>query len=191
MFKIVFVVLLVCILYYLMYDRLEWANSGEHNPYKRYTDVVKEFGQPDIIDRSSGGVAVWKKSTLTYRGHCWDRVEIHDEQIPHDDPAPHVDFLYTWCKIDVPEDKISSILSISDSVTYDPLKKLVRARCHFHGANVATLLLVKRVVTGEMSIKEARNKYGDFIFSTVESSPKYDPEAYNSYVAELCDYVKK
>lgn len=179
-------------------NSLLWINTphpsgkyGSFNPAERYPDLIKKFGEPDLIDKNPGGVAIWKRSTLRERGHCWERVEIHDEQIPHTKPAPHTDFLYTWYRLDVPDDKVTDVLSLSESVTYDPLKRVVRARCHFTGANNATLVLAKKIATGEITLQQAKTSYGPYIMATAPTSATYDPKAEESYVKELCDYLLK
>jgi hypothetical protein len=177
--------------------KLEWINQGhpsgkfgKFNPAKRFNDISSKYGKPDIIDKSRGGSAVWKTTTLEKRGFCWDRIEIRDEQVPHSHPAPHVDFLYYWYKLYVPENKINDIREISESVTYDPLKKLLGVRCHFEGANVATMVCAKRVATGEFTLDEAKKSYGPLIFSTIKEHEMHNPEALSTMITELCDHKK-
>ncbi len=178
-------------------DKLEWINTGhpsgkygKFNPAERLKHVISQFGMPDIIDKSKGGVAIWKKKTLEGRGFCWDRVELHDEQIPHDDPAPHTDFLYYWYKLHVPKDLQEDVRKLSDSITYDPLKHMLRVRCHGDGPNLATAVLAKRIATKEMTFKEAKESYGPLIFSTQKGSNMYNKDAKDVLQEELCDFQK-
>ena len=184
-----------CLINMLMPTQLNWINKGypdgkhgNYNPKDRFKDVVAEFGEPDYVQGQRGGMAVWSKNTLKSRGHCWDRVLMLDEQIPHENPGPHVDFLYSWYSLYVPNDKINDVRAVSESITYDPLKRQVMGRCHFMGANAATVLLGKRVATGEMTLDEAKKNYGPLIMKTVKGHKTYDTNAYNSYIKELCDY---
>ncbi len=202
--QIFIVLLVVFLIYYFVLHRdldmemetippVEWINKphpsgkyGPTNPAERLSDVITELGPPDLMDPTKGGVAIWKESTLKTRGKCWKRVEIHDEQIPHMQPAPHTDFLYTWYKIAIPPHRINDVRALSKSVTYDPLKKEIRARCHFMGANKATLLLAMYIVTGKMTLAEAKTHYGPYIMATVEGTKTYDPKAEFNYERELC-----
>lgn len=186
------------LIHILMPIRLDWIGKGypdgkhgDYNPKDRYKDVVNEFGEPDYVQSKRGGMAIWSDSTLKSRGHCWDQVLMLDEQIPHEKPGPHVDFLYSWYSLYVPDDKVNDVRDISESITYDPLKRQVRGRCHFMGANAATVLLAKRVATGEMSIKDAKDNYGPYIMKTIKAHKTYDSNAYKSYIKELCDYHKE
>lgn len=178
-------------------DVIEWINVGhpsgkygDFNPASRLKDIIARYGEPDVIDKSKGGFAIWKKNTLEKRGFCWDRVEIRDEQIPHEKPGPHVDFLYTWYKIYIPDNLVNDVRSLSESITYDPLKKMLRVRCHAISPNIATLVLAKRVANNEMTIDEAKRSYGPFIFSTIKGHQMYNPDAEKSMYEELCDNKK-
>ena len=93
---------------------LNWINKGypdgkhgNYNPKDRMKDLVKEFGCPDYIDPKSGGYAIWGKNNLSRNpNNVWNMILILDEQIPHEKPGPHVDFLYSWYSLEVPADKI-------------------------------------------------------------------------------------
>lgn len=199
-FRMTIFILTIAIFLWLMMTRqprdirsLEWINKphpsgkyGKYNPMDRYFELIDKYGDPDVIDSSKGGVAIWKKNTLHSRGHCWERVEIHDEQIPHNLPGPHVDFMYTWYKLNVPKNKITDVRALSDSITYDPLKKLIRARCHFSGANTATLLLAKLIANNKITIDEAKKAYGPYILSTLKGHKDYNPRAEQKMINELC-----
>ncbi len=173
--KAVALLVLVCmvavllVVYACVSPQPDWLSApvpgGRHglsSPGGRYRDIVKELGPPSAHDFSPGGFAVWDQQTLaqTTTGWQYARVELRDEQIPHGD---HADFLYTWMRIPVPADKIGAVRALSESVTYDPLKQEVRARCHFMGANVGTLVLAKRVAADEMTAAAAKGAYRDTI----------------------------
>jgi len=60
---------------------------------------------------------------------------------------------------------LKRVLSISGSINYDGLKKLLTARCGGMGANLATLYLAMSLVSGNMSIQNIKKKglYGKYI----------------------------
>ena len=111
--------------------------------------------------------------------------------IPHNHPAPHFDFLYAWYRLRVPSQLIHDINDLSESVQYDPKTQLVRVRCHFMGANYATLVLAKRIVNGELTGYDARMKYPEFIFATVMEHPLYNPHAVENYKKELKEFYER
>lgn len=169
--------------------KLRWiharANSvHESNPVARFPDLVKQFGTPDILVRGKNGRAVWTKKNS--RIFPFSEVWLLDEQVAHNNPAPHNDFLYTTYPLRVDnKHKIRSILALSESVVYDSLKQEIRARCHFMGANVATIYLALQIARDKISGKEARRMYGPTIFSTIPGHPKFQPGAYKKMYREL------
>ena len=195
---IIVIILSLFVLYYVyMRSKIGWTSRstpkfGSYAPVDRYDDVRKEFGKPDMIDRAPGGGAIWTKPTMVKLNKPWEMIMILDEAIPHSKPAPHADFLYSWVKLKVPnEDTLHDILRLSDSLTYDPLKKVLRVRCHFMGANLATAVLAIRLAQNKLSLDEIINEnlYAKYIFKTAKSHKTYDPEAVVKYENEIREYV--
>tara|TARA_R100001163_G_C5064342_1_gene201917 strand:+ start:1418 stop:2092 length:675 start_codon:yes stop_codon:yes gene_type:complete len=151
-----------------------WINTGygyghgSMNPADRLNDLIKEYGNPDVIDTRSGGQAIWYDRSL--KATPYKRIEIRDEQIPHDKPKPHVDFLYSWYKVEIPDHLISGLHKISESILYDPLKKTMTARCHDMKANIVTHWIVKNYAQGKLLIDEAVGMYGPMIEEVFEDS---------------------
>ena len=60
---------------------------------------------------------------------------------------------------------LKRVLSISGSINYDGLKKLLTARCGGIGANLATLYLAMSLVSGKMNFQDIKRKglYGKYI----------------------------
>ena len=141
---------------------------------ERYFDVEKEFGRPSHEARGPNGLLLWNSSTLRKRGHFYSQIVLRDEEVYHDKPAPHCDFLYASIPYMVPNNKIQDVLALSESVSYDALKRELTARCHFMGANVATLLLATKIATGELTLGEVieADAYKRQITETMPMDPK-------------------
>jgi len=156
----------------------QWINTGfgygygDMNPADRLPDIIKQFGPPKMFDPTSGGSAIWTKEQLT--NTPYERIEIRDEQIPHDKPKPHTDFLYSWYKIDIPSYKIGGLHKISKSISYDPLKKVMTARCHDMRPNVVTHWIVKQYAEDRLTIDEAVGMYGPMILELFQNDPLGD-----------------
>ena len=107
--------------------------------------------------------AKWCNVWLSWQNRLYlnfDLIELRDESVPHCVPLPHRDFLYTFIKYEVSPDRFKDVLSLSGSVSYDPLKKLIRARCGSQEANIATLYLATEIASGKQTIEDIqRNKY--------------------------------
>jgi hypothetical protein len=147
-----------------------WRNA---KPRERYADIVRDFGAPDHISDRPGGAAVWNEDRLMGQmGTVWTKIELVDESVYHPSPAPHCDFLYATIRYRVPEEMIAAVMSISESLIYDQLKRELTARCHFMGANVATLYLATHVASGTLDIKEIKKNdlYGKAVRSTMDEA---------------------
>ena len=132
---------------------MRWKNKAA---VKAYRKLSAKYGPPSNKDLALGGLALWKRSKL--RSTCFEEILLRDEDIPHCAPYPHRDFLYTYVRYEIPIKKIMDVLSLSGSVSYDPLKKLLRARCASEEANIATLYLATSIGNGEISIKKVQRE---------------------------------
>lgn len=146
--------------------------------------LINNYGTPSLVDYSSGGFAVWNKNKL--KNTCFHKIELLDESVPHCVPKPHRDFLYTYVKYEVPKNRVLDVLSLSGSVSYDPLKKLLRARCGSEEANIATLYLATGIGNGKASINKIHNEnlYKKTIVSTLSESNVH------MYYKKLCEHLK-
>ncbi len=84
----------------------------------------------------------------------WDYIQgfhgvcVKDEEIPHDTPSPHKDWLYSCRKIAVPPALYTPLANVSGSILIDGTKGLVTARCQMLIKNAVTLAFVEDVVAG-------------------------------------------
>ncbi len=165
--------------------KTEWLSTGKLNPADRLNDLIKVYGNPSVIDKSKGGIAIWDKKTLKKQNRCWDRIVIRDEQIPHNKPASHIDFLYTTVDYNVPIKKLLEVLGLSDSIMYDQLKQQITVRCHYEKANISTLVLAMRIADGELTLKKVKadDLYKKYIMSEDEKQLKDNEK-------EICKKVK-
>lgn len=150
--------------------QLQWYNKDASD----YVHVVmRRYGMPSSVDPTAGGIAIWKKDKLM--NTPFDRLEVKDESIPHLYPMRHNDFVYTFVNYDVSPSKFIEVTSLSGSIVYDPLKKLLRARCGTLEANVATLALATQIGEGHISLNyaQANELYPQYILGA------QDPEQYN------------
>ena len=111
-------------------------------------------------------MAYWKKSGNS----LFDEHYIKDQEISHCVPAKHHDFFYSSIKCYVPPHLRLDVLSISGSINYDGLTKLLTARCASLEANIATLYLGMCVANNVMHIKEVKKSglYGKYIRGEME-----------------------
>ena len=132
-----------------------------------FKQAVKLFGKPTFVANVPYGMAYWKiKSNSLFSEHL-----IKDQEVAHCVPAKHYDYFYSSIKCYVPPNKRKDVLSISGSINYDGLTKMLTARCANLNANIATLYLGMCVANGIMSIKNVKKAglYGKYIRGEVES----------------------
>lgn len=130
------------------------SNWIHDRPRKYLKQAKKLFGTPDFVANKPNGMALWKMSgNSLFAEHL-----LRDEDVSHCVPAKHHDFFYTSIKMYVPPSKLLDVLSLSGSVNYDGLKKLITARCGGIGANIATLYLASKIANGEYDIQYVKKK---------------------------------
>mgnify|MGYP001417997867 CR=1 FL=1 len=178
MYPVIILIILI-IVYYLvdyMFPVYNWRHKA---PRKRYTDVYKEFGSPTFRYNYPGGAAGW------FNKGCFEKIMLVDESIEHLKPKPHCDFLYATVKCYIPFEYIMDVLSMSESVKYDQLKNTLTARCHFMGANVATLVLCVSIANHPEHTDMYLSRYGDLVMESM------DPKTYKDLRKELKELVKE
>ncbi len=136
----------------------DMAGDWEYKEALDYAEkLIDVYGQPDAISSES---IIWNNPDDN-----WGKIEIRDEAIPHQVPAPHNDFVYGTVKLEIEDDMVDEIAAISDSVIVDQLKGEVTARCGAMIKNAITVNIVKEVVDGTISAEEAVEVYPERIKS--------------------------
>lgn len=181
---------------------MNWNNK---QAIKVYKELSHEWGKPSILSEKKHGIAIWTKEDMNKQKffnqkNCFVETIIRDEKVKHLCPAQHFDFLYSYIKINIPPNKLMEVYSLSGSVGYDPLRKLLYARCAHMGANYVTLKLatdivldhqVNYIIDGQnityKGIKDIQNKglYGYLIRTT------FTPEFRKQFYKDLSDNIKK
>jgi len=150
---------------------------GSSNPSAGLQDLIKIFGQPSVIDTRAGGFARWNKDKLGKtpgeNKSIFEKIEIRDQEIPHDKPQPHSDFLYTWYKIDIPENKLNYLHHISDTIQYDPKQKMLLVRCCDIRANVIITWITRKFVDDQIKVDEANAIMGPMYEELLQDYNKY------------------
>ncbi len=101
-------------------------------------------------------------------------ISLTKEQLPHDFPLPHMDYLEHTILYDVPTDKVDEVQAFDGSITVYPVGGTLSARCDLESNNVLTLNLAKDVISGKKSVTAARKQFGDLVMQrTLGKSPAY------------------
>jgi hypothetical protein len=178
---IVFIIIMLFVII-INLQSLQWHNADAI----AYLQIgINRWGKPAHLSKKEGGIAIWNKKQL--KNTCFELIELRDESVAHCVPLPHRDFLYTFIKYDVSPNRFADVLSLSGSVSYDPLKKLLRARCGSNEANIATLYLSTEIANGNQKIEDIQKNgiYKKTILST--SAPQEVERIYNSLCANIAN----
>lgn len=115
----------------------DWEYS---NPAQYVVSLVEVFGEPIFITAKGDGEAVWKNIA------GFDYVVVRDEEISHDFPTDHLDFVYSSLQINVPPELYTSFANVTGSIILDGLKQQATARCGSLIANAITLGFIQDVL---------------------------------------------
>lgn len=158
------------------------GKHGTATPAAALDAVSQELGQPDSLDPTAGGQAVWKAPTLKKKGYCFSRVVLRDEQVPVDD---HVEFLYVSYKIKVPQWLLSPVRNLTPSLQYDTETEMLTVRGNSMQATVIPMVLVKRMVTQQLRPQDAEAMLKPWMNDLLLTEHAGD---YQAYLRELYKY---
>lgn len=144
--------------------------------YSEYPGIVRADGEGAVIWRLVPGVGGVYKEWL-----------INENFVLHTKPAPHIDFFYITAYIYVPPEKRCNLTKISDSIILDERYDTVSAGCHFRGAAVATLSIVKEYAQDRLTLQRAMDEYDRRIKELAEE----DKEAEETGETPLTDIYEE
>lgn len=144
----------------------ESLSNWEYKDAKAYGEaLVKKFGEPDYVSR---GYLGWNAIEPPF-----EKVWIMDESVPHAEPTPHRDFVYSSMIIPLKPEMMEAISYASGSIIVDGLKNRVTARCGTLYANAATLGFVKKIADGEIDYSN-KEKVKKMYANAIQKDPLPD-----------------
>jgi len=81
----------------------------------------------------------------------------------HNFPAPHSDYITQWIDYKAPVEMFDAIGQYDGSCLVDRTAGEVGARCDSEAANIITLNFMHEIVTGKLTVEEARKVYADTV----------------------------
>lgn len=139
---------------------MHWKNK---NSEKYAMRLVKVFGKPD---ESTKSMMIWNRKV---KKAGLKEVVIKDENVAHNFPVKHHDYVYSTKKIIVPPKFVGTLAAVTGSILIDGLKKEVTARCGMLVKNAVTLGFVEDVVKGKVknNVSIAKKEYARRIINNV------------------------
>jgi hypothetical protein len=140
---IIIILVVAIILYHVKAnykDKLLWNNMGSMT---QYYDLVSKYGEPNKLDDTAGGSAIWESSGDTLIDGLFNNITIKDKRIPHMYPNKHVDFLWATLPITLNmTDKVQGVLDelkTNYEIDYTNGRLTVRCCCM---PNIITVMLL-------------------------------------------------
>lgn len=119
-------------------------------PKKAGHQMIEQYGPPNIAT---------PVDMRWYHVGPWKRVELTRDEIAHNFPATHTDYLTCWIDYQVPVEKIDDLARFDGSCLVDRTAGEVGGRCDTEAADTITLNLMHDIVSGKYTVEEARERY--------------------------------
>jgi hypothetical protein len=127
-------------------------NNWEAAPAQKARELIQEYGQPNEVT---------ERRLIWHNNGVWKRTEIVNEEVAHNFPQPHQDFLYQTINYNVPEEKAGEIIQMSGSLIIDRVKGELTARCDSEEANLLAINLAHQIVEEKKNAKSGRDTYAE------------------------------
>ena|SRR5437899_1510031 len=113
--------------------------------------LIEYYGPPAEYSESE---LVWYRTR-----DGWKRTVLSREEVPHDFPSHHTDFLEQFIDYKVPVEMFSKLAEFDGSVVAERTKGELSARCGGTSMNFVALNLAHDIVNGRLTVSEAREEY--------------------------------
>jgi len=166
---------------------LQWNNPLA---IQRVYQVSKLLGKcPDIVGRKPGQSAIWYNPVSKVGTGQYHKFEIQDQAYQHTKPMRHADFLFVWLRMKMKPEKAADINKITSSAFYYEPGQLVCTACHFIGASIATMSILKEYNDCKISLSEARHEYdiriGELLKEFLESEKTEDIQNFSTPLRDI------
>ena len=96
-----------------------------------------------------------------YRTGPWARMELTADEVLHNFPTPHTDFLTQYVDYPIRSERAADAVMFDGSVIIDRTAGQVGARCDHEAYNILTINLVVEIMEGRRTVEDARHLYGE------------------------------
>jgi hypothetical protein len=126
--------------------------SWPEAPQKTATMVLDHYGAPN---ESTPTKLFW------YDTGPWSRMELTADELLHNFPMPHTDYMSQYVKYPVSGEKASELARFDGSMLIDRTAGEIGARCDHEPYNTLTLNLAVEIIEGKRSVEDARHLYAE------------------------------
>lgn len=131
-------------------DLAELLADWPRGPQNAAAATCAQYGAPDDACRD---FLSWSR-----RGP-WEGIIVYREEIPHDWPTPHMDFLEQFIRYPIDPSKYDDIIRFDGSVILERTRGILGARCDNEAMNFLAVNLAQEIAAGKTNWEEARFRY--------------------------------
>jgi len=157
-------------------DAMKLKGQGEHETEKgaeqkvdpdHVTMVIENWPKPakmgaeQMMEQYGPPNEATPTKLFWYRNGPWKRTELTSDEVVHNFPSPHTDFLTQYIDYRVPVEMYDEIGRYDGSCLVDRTTGEAAARCDSEAANFLTLNLMHDIVTGKTNVEDAREIYAE------------------------------
>lgn len=138
---------------YKSYQTIHWHNK---EPLDCLYKVIQNYGEPSILNKKYGGMAVW--NILDLKGTIFNKIEIKDEVVYQTQPFEHQGFIYVYIPLLLDLDNYHNIQRNIPNISYDFEKEELCIRSGNMEASIITLKLISEILVHKIDMKDILNK---------------------------------
>jgi hypothetical protein len=116
-----------------------------------------------MFDKYGAPQEVTSQRLIWHNNGPWKMTEVVNEDIPHGFPVQHSDVLKQTLAFDVPAEMFTDLAKFDGSIIAERTKGELSARCDREEHNFIALNLANDVITGRLSVQQARSRYSDLV----------------------------
>jgi len=186
------IILSLIIMYLLDSVTLKWMNE---NSVEKFKETVEIFGRPSYVVNSKKdimeGIAVWGTGKLrkhTHEGKQCRLIEVAVKDCIYPDTISEHNVIYYSMLMEIPDNKLMSVLTLSKNYSYDPIRKVLVVSGSSNILNIVLLVTAAELTYGEL--KAGKAELLDLISKRVEFA-KEKPENENALHTKLIELMEK
>ena len=121
------------------------------NPKEEAERLLDYYGDTDEYSESR---IIWYDTD-----DGWKRTVLSRDEVPHEFPAHHTDYLEQFIDYKVPVEMFTKLAEYDGSVIAERTKGELSARCGGTSMNFVAINLAHDIITGNQTVEEAREEY--------------------------------
>lgn len=121
-------------------------------PRKAAETLLEHYGPPNEVTPTK---MFW------YRVGPWARMELTADEVLHNFPTQHTDYLTQWIDYPIPAEAASALAAFDGSTLIDRTAGQLGARCDHEAYNTLTINLAVEIIEGRRTVESARHFYAE------------------------------